>query len=810
MNWYTWYRISVVLVLLTLVTPLIVAPQTMVFPFITPKIFLVRLLIEGALMTTLVALYQQPLLRGVSGGLLSRAWMVYAISLVLSVIFGVSAYHSWWSGHERMLGVYSVLHYVVLFFVGITLFRGYAGEEIAGRKLYGFKVVLNAMLGMVMVLSVIAIAQRLGDAPILFAQPGGRVYATLGNFIYLGNVMATGVFVACLLAYKEKKYRIAYLLWTIPLLAALMFAESRGATLGLLGGVMTAAGTYALLAKKKLRGIALGVMAGMIGLVALIFIPHVQLFLQSTPLARVTSLNIHDASPRIIAWGVAFESWKQKPIFGWGFENFMYAFNANFNPRSTEFSYYETWFDSAHNIFLNTLATTGVVGLLSYLALYGVTAYHAIVRYRRAEWSAFECVTIVGLLTTDLLSKVFVFDHPTSYLMLTLVTAYVCVTTRVPITKPLKSLVVYGSVIMVMFLMVATNVMPARANSAIITMIKQTSSTSSEIEFESAVNEALNLSSPYSIDLTQDIARQLRSTIVRINISEDRKIMLVNRVVERLDGAIEKNPYELHLYIAKSELLQILPRTEERYQQLMKVFDDAIAYSPRRQQLYFMRAQMQGSYGKFDDAIATVNTAEQINPAVMYTPINRGLLNAEKGDIAAAWKDISFATLTHRAVPQSYTEFKTAWYVYAQSGFPNFWYAFNMRLLAEPYGLDITKEELVQLAKELKAIGAYSAAADVEFTLLKVHGVKTEASAVLATTNAHERTLGVVDHYKKAHLYVPFELYAALFVLNDSDAVIRHAMIGEEESRITSIVNEVRACAKNYTTQYQKLYHCAR
>ena len=30
---------------------------------------------------------------------------------------------------------------------------------------------------------------------------------------------------------------------------------------------------------------------------------------------------------RTMAWGIAVDSWKEKPIFGWGPNNFYYAFN---------------------------------------------------------------------------------------------------------------------------------------------------------------------------------------------------------------------------------------------------------------------------------------------------------------------------------------------------------------------------------------------------------------------------------------------------------------------------------------------------
>ena len=59
-------------------------------------------------------------------------------------------------------------------------------------------------------LAVVALLQRLSDTSILFAQPGGRAYATLGNPIYLGNVMAVSIFLSAYLFVKERVARFGY------------------------------------------------------------------------------------------------------------------------------------------------------------------------------------------------------------------------------------------------------------------------------------------------------------------------------------------------------------------------------------------------------------------------------------------------------------------------------------------------------------------------------------------------------------------------------------------------------------------------
>lgn len=779
MSWHRTYQITCILALLTLITPLVIAPQSMVFPFVTPKVFLLRLLVEAALASMLILFYQQPLFRGVSGGWVSKAWIAYSIALILSAIFGVAPYHSWWSGHERMLGVFSVLHYALLFGLLIRLFRGYDGEVLEGKQLYGYGTVLKVLWGVMVILAGIGIAQRFAHTSLLYAEPGGRVYATLGNFIYLGNVMAGGIFLALILWYKEKIVRWMYLLSVIPMSMALMFAESRGATIGLLSGILVSALTYCLLAQQKSRRIALTIIASACVMISLVFVPAVQTILKQTPLARVTSLNLKDVTPRFIAWNVAVESWKQKPLFGWGFENFLYAFDTNFNPQSTEFSFYETWFDDAHNIILNTLATTGIIGLCAYLGLYGAMIYCSVSRFRSGSWTALECALLIGLLTADLMGKVFVFDHPTSYLVLACIAGYVCIPeVRSSKQKKVHLVLVGSGVLLLVWMIVSTVILPARANMAIVHLYRETAMGGS---VDTLIQGALHIESPYHADIASDIAHHTRGSLFQGG-NSDRKMTVLSQVIARMETERVQSPYDLQLVIAEADLFTLLPQTEEHYQTLMQLYDAMISLSPKRQQLFYMRARVQTAYKKYDEAIETLNSAEALDLNVNYTFIQRGSVYHEQGNNEKAWADIRHATLEHNAVPQNYPEYQTSWAIYQSAGFANVWYPLAMRALAQSYGTDLDQASLQGLATEFVTIGAYSAAEDVNFTLHKVYN--TPPVAIPVVKNDIQKS---IDHYTTSGLLVPPQLLTAQAILAGTDA-----------------------CSKAYSSEYLKFFYCLR
>ncbi len=72
---------------------------------------------------------------------------------------------------------------------------------------------------------------------------------------------------------------------------------------------------------------------------------------------------------RAIVWQGALDVWQRYPLLGSGLETFAYSY---YRDRPVEHNLVSEWdflYNKAHNEFLNILANSGVVGLLSYLAV---------------------------------------------------------------------------------------------------------------------------------------------------------------------------------------------------------------------------------------------------------------------------------------------------------------------------------------------------------------------------------------------------------------------------------------------------------
>jgi putative inorganic carbon (HCO3(-)) transporter len=180
-----------------------------------------------------------------------------------------------------------------------------------------------------------------------------------------------------------------YFAVTILLFMALLFTKSRSGVLGLGLGMAVYFGGLLWIRPKKIPQLSALLVA--LGVIAVFFgTPYTPSFKEFTN--RVTGspvkqapLTETQAAPeganrlevggtdsgeiRKIVWKGAVKVWQRYPIFGSGVETFAYSY---YKDRPMEHNLVSEWdflYNKAHNEFLNFLATTGIVGLLSYLLM---------------------------------------------------------------------------------------------------------------------------------------------------------------------------------------------------------------------------------------------------------------------------------------------------------------------------------------------------------------------------------------------------------------------------------------------------------
>lgn len=115
---------------------------------------------------------------------------------------------------------------------------------------------------------------------------------------------------------------------------------------------------------------------------------------------------------RYLIWQKGVEAFFQRPVIGWGLENFEIAFKSTLSNKAYDSDLREIRVDKAHNEFLETGVATGSVGLLVYILLLIVSLQ---VFWRKREYPQAKA-SLMALVAFILLSSINVVSITLYYL----------------------------------------------------------------------------------------------------------------------------------------------------------------------------------------------------------------------------------------------------------------------------------------------------------------------------------------------------------------------------------------------------------
>jgi O-antigen ligase len=616
-------------VYLTFFVPLLVLPTSFIFPFIVPKILMFRSLVElmiGGYILLLCINWQEfkP-----KFSFLNIAVAGFFASFAISTFVGVDPYHSFWDNHERMLGLFTIFHYVAYYFICSSLFKTWDDWKKA------LKIFLLAG-SLVMIVGVMQII----NPDLLLNLGSPRVIATLGNAIYVGGYGLFLTFVAFLLFIKETNSVWKWIEAAAGVLAfvGMVFSGTRGSLLGLALSIPVILISYIVVFREfpKTRKILSGVVVASVAVVVLLYAFRNTAFVQKIPAVNrtiTTSFAEVKNSPRWIAWESAVNSWKEKPVFGWGPNNFFYAFNKYYQPKSLRFGYNETWFDNAHNVLVNTLAVQGTVGLITYLLMFAAAFTVIIVAKRRKTLDMHVAVIGAGFLIAHLVQDVTVFENPTSYLYFMFWLAMISgLSARKEEPVPVKNnnqnfvadkKVGMGGVatagVVFLLLIFIFNIQPARANMQTLEALKYLGN-QPEVGLE-IMKSALAFNSPHIDDIRSDLARTVSQVLTGNSekLGKEKSLEMFTIASDALKANITLHPYDIRNYLSLSQLSQVgysLTGDTKYILDYGSYLETALTYSPKRQQIIYNIANFYLQIGKNDESIKFLEGTIKDDPMV--------------------------------------------------------------------------------------------------------------------------------------------------------------------------------------------------
>jgi O-antigen ligase/tetratricopeptide (TPR) repeat protein len=297
---------------------------------------------------------------------------------------------SFWGSYRRFQGTYTMLSYIAIFFL--------IGQTLRTREQVERLVTVIVLTSLPV--SLYGVFQHYGFDPIPWGQDiAGRVVSSVGNAISVGAYLIMVIpltirqlwvsFSRFRASHKERAVHlistVLYLLILAIQLLCILFTQSRGPFLGLVGGLFFFFLLWAIIKGERGLGLTVISLAILLGLFLIV------LNLPNTPLPALQKFPFIERLSRIVGgesfqfravfWEIAVNMSLAQPvraILGYGPETLAVAHYPFVLPELMDLAENLRAIDRCHNVTLDALVTTGLVGLFAYLFLFGSAFYYGL------------------------------------------------------------------------------------------------------------------------------------------------------------------------------------------------------------------------------------------------------------------------------------------------------------------------------------------------------------------------------------------------------------------------------------------------
>ena len=434
-------RLGIVLLFLT---PAIVTTST-VFPFIVGKAVWYRSLIEIIVGLYVLLAVRAPKFRPFRN-LLVLFFGLHLAALIVAGYFGSSFNLSFWSSYERMGGILDTAHWVAL--VGVLVFTV--------RGLREWKILVGLYLAVSWIPTGFALIEIFGipfpgNIPTGFSP--GRIAGLAGNPTFLSGQMminamlALAFFVDAIRSYTTTRRTEVLAIAGLSALTAavslwvLSETGTRGSMIGLFAGLMGAVGVYAMFSRRSRVRLVLTITGAAVPIaLVLLFVGRdtaavQELAARNTMVDRIVGISLDGGGfeSRTAGLRIAGRAFLARPVTGWGGENFEVPYQRY--QRAGEFPESAPILDRAHNKPLDLLATSGFIGFATYMTFWGWLGFLGLRRIRSEPENSHFHALIAGALVALFINNLFLFDTPTTLLVLALLATWTMVGQRQPVAR---------------------------------------------------------------------------------------------------------------------------------------------------------------------------------------------------------------------------------------------------------------------------------------------------------------------------------------------------------------------------------------
>lgn len=369
-------------------------------PYVAARSLAFRILTEAMFVAWVIVALRAPRFRPQKNPFVISFAVFLAIQLI-AAFWGEDFYKSFWGTMLRMDGLVTYLH---LFAYILIL-----SSVLHTREAWKFHLNLHVCAGGIFAL--------LSLVEWFVSQDGYRITSLLGNPIFAATYSYFMIFIAELLLVQKKKgtateslFRIVYLFSIAVHLLVILLSGTRGTLTGIAAAlvVMAILAVWLLKGNPSIRRVAVLALVLLVVSATILFALRDKPFIKNSPtLSRIAAATPGSSAAkiRLASWKAALEGAKERPLRGWGAENFQLVMSKYFDPVLFD---HGQWFDKAHNVFLDWLVAGGIAGLLAFLAL---LICHFWIIWRGPNAMPYELkIILTGMLAGYIVQEFFAFD----------------------------------------------------------------------------------------------------------------------------------------------------------------------------------------------------------------------------------------------------------------------------------------------------------------------------------------------------------------------------------------------------------------
>ncbi len=333
---------------------------------------------------------------------------------------------------------------------------------------------------------------------------------------------------------------------------------------------------------------------------------------------------------RFIYWNIALKGFRAHPIVGTGPETYSYTYQTYFDPIVMLPSHSgEIWSNKPHNVYVQALSETGILGALGYAALF-VGILFSLVRLYRYDRDKKFFVAMMGLFAAYMLNNLIFFDTLTSYLLLFMIIASIVAAS--PYThgaivnsvwqKIARYILALGVIIVVGAVVIPQLIKTYRAYEEFLLPLDQRTAWYQKVEDTSSYGSALFLAQRADFTYQSVYYANLQNILQQNTTNKTIVVNAIQGLIDTLQRSFQKYPAneqaELSMGRLASIKMVILNGPNPASLATMKnAGQAAIAISPTNPSAYLLLGQEEIYEQNYSAAYATFEQARELEPALI-------------------------------------------------------------------------------------------------------------------------------------------------------------------------------------------------